>query len=146
MKGSNESKSRAVQAKTDAPKQAPSKTKTITYGLHGFTAYAKAVELFDLVVLDWQPLHGKYELTRLVAQQIASADSIASNIEEGYGRGSKKDYSHFLIIARGSAQETLGRYERLKHWLDPQSIANRVALCGEIIAILTASIRKLRTS
>lgn len=132
--------------KTDAPNQAPSKTKTITYGLHGFTAYAKAVELFDLVVLDLQPLHGKYELTRLVAQQIASADSIASNIEEGYGRGSKKDYSHFLIIARGSAQETLGRYERLKHWLDPQSIANRVALCGEIIAILTASIRKLCTA
>jgi four helix bundle protein len=142
----NESESGEVQVKTDAPNQAPSKTKTITHGLHGFTAYAKAVELFDLVVLDLQPLHGKYELTRLVAQQLASADSIASNIEEGYGRGSKKDYSHFLIIARGSAQETLGRYERLKHWLDPQAIANRVALCGEIIAILTASIRKLRTT
>jgi len=78
-----------------------------------------------------QLLHGKYELTRLVAQQIASADSIASNIEEGYGRGSKKDYSHFLIIARGSAQETLGQYERLKHWLDPQAIATVLPFAGK---------------
>ena len=81
----------------------------------------------------------------MVAQHYASADSIASNIEEGYGRGSKRDYAHFLVIARGSAQETSGRYGRLKHWLPPAVIASRVALCGEIIAILTASIRRLRT-
>lgn len=142
---SSESERGEIQVTVDSPKRAPVKTKSISNGLHGFTAYAKAVELFDLVVFDLQPLHGKYELTRLVAQQLASADSIAANIEEGYGRGSKKDYSHFLIIARGSAQETLGRYERLKHWLNPQAIDSRVALCGEIIAILTASIRKLRS-
>ena len=114
-------------------------------GLKGFTAYTKALMLFDLVVSDLEPLTGKYELTRLISQQIASADSIASNIEEGYGRGSKKDYSHFLIIARGSAQETMGRYERLKHWVKPEIVKERIALCGEIIAILTASIRKLRS-
>lgn len=102
--------------------------------------------LFDLVVTDLEPLAGRYELTRLFSQQIASADSIASNIEEGYGRGSKKDYSHFLIIARGSAQETMGRYGRLTHWVNPEIVKERAALCGEIIAILTASIRKLRSS
>lgn len=115
-------------------------------GLKGFTAYTKALMLFDLVVTDLEPLAGRYELTRLFSQQIASADSIASNIEEGYGRGSKKDYSHFLIIARGSAQETMGRYGRLTHWVNPEIVKERVALCGEIIAILTASIRKLRSS
>ena len=114
-------------------------------GLRGFTAYTKAVTLFDLVISDLEPLTCKYELTRLISQQIASADSIASNIEEGYGRGSKKDYSHFLIIARGSAQETMGRYERLRHWVKPEIVQERMALCGEIIAILTASIRKLRS-
>ncbi len=114
-------------------------------GLKGFTAYTKALMLFDLVVSDLEPLTGKYELTRLISQQIASADSIASNIEEGYGRGSKKDYSHFLIIARGSAQETMGRYDRLRHWINPEIVKERIALCGEIIAILTTSIRKLRS-
>jgi hypothetical protein len=49
------------------------------------------------------------------------------------------------VIARGSATETRGRYEqRFKHWLPPEIISARVALCEEIIAILSASIRKLR--
>jgi four helix bundle protein len=114
-------------------------------GLHRFVAYGKALQLFDLMVEDLASLSGKYELSRLVAQQLASTDSIASNIEEGYGRGSKKEYVQFLIIARGSAQETLGRYQRLKHWISPSLIDSRVSLCSEIIAILSATIKTLRS-
>jgi four helix bundle protein len=113
-------------------------------GLEGFSAYTKALALFDLVAEDAAALAGKYEVSRLVAQQLASADSIASNIEEGYGRGSKKDYSHFLIIARGSAQETLGRCRRLGRWLEEARVKEQSALLNEIIAILTTTIRTLR--
>jgi four helix bundle protein len=81
----------------------------------------------------------------LVAQQLASADSVAANIEEGYGRGSKREYTQFLVIARGSAQETAGRYHRLRHWLPAESVATRIVLCDDIIGILTASIKRLRT-
>lgn len=109
-----------------------------------FGAYRKALELFDLVVADLGPLAGRHDLGRLIGQQFASSDSIASNIEEGYGRGSPRDYSHFLIISRGSAQETAGRYRRFKHWLPEAVIEARVGLCSEIIAILTSSINTLR--
>ena len=112
--------------------------------LKRFGAYQKAVVLFDWVVADLSALAKEPALQRLIAQQYASADSIAANIEEGYGRGSKREYAHFLIIARGSAQETRGRYERMKHWLSTEVIAPRVALCDEIIGILTATIRRLR--
>jgi four helix bundle protein len=112
--------------------------------LKRFGAHQKALALFDWVVADLAPLAKYPALQRLISQQYASADSIASNIEEGYGRGSKRDYAHFLVIARGSAQETRGRYERLKHWVSPETIAPRVALCDEIIAILTATIRSLK--
>ena len=113
--------------------------------LHQFGAYRKACELFDLVVADMTPLANNPLCTRLVAQQIASADSISSNIEEGYGRRSRADYARFLVIARGSAAETPGRYEqRFKHWLPPETVATRVALCEEIVAILSATIRTLR--
>jgi four helix bundle protein len=112
--------------------------------LMGYGAYAKALELFDCVVADMALLASHRSCDRLVAQQFASADSIASNIEEGYGRGTKREYCQFLVIARGSAQETAGRYLRLRHWL-PAGLPNkRVALCDEIIGILTASIRTLR--
>ena len=113
-------------------------------GLHRFAAHTKALELFDFVVGDMSALTAKGELTRMISQQLASADSIASNIEEGYGRSSKKEYLQFLIIARGSAQETMGRYGRFKHWLPPATVDLRIQLCGEIIAILTATIKTLR--
>lgn len=113
--------------------------------LHRFGAYRKACELFDLAVADMTPLARNPLCTRLVSQQLASADSVSSNIEEGYGRRSRADYARFLVIARGSATETRGRYEqRFKHWLPPETIAARVALCEEIIAILSATIRTLR--
>jgi four helix bundle protein len=109
-----------------------------------FGAYTKALELFDFVVADMAFMTGRRECERLVAQQIASADSVASNIEEGYGRGSKREYAQFLVIARGSAQETAGRYQRLSHWLPNDLVTARIALCDDIIGILTASIKRLR--
>jgi four helix bundle protein len=112
--------------------------------LRRFGAYVKALELFDHVVADLTPLMNNPALHRLVSQQFASADSVASTIEEGYGGGSRKEYVQFLVIARGSAQETGGRYGRFKHWLPESVIEPRIALSGEIVGILTGTIKTLR--
>ena len=110
-----------------------------------FGAHIKANDLFDLVVEDIEALKAKPECYRLIGQQVASVDSIAANIEEGFGRGSKREYAQFLIIARGSTQETIGRYGRMKHWLDKSTIDDRQKLCDEIIGILTATIHTLKS-
>jgi four helix bundle protein len=117
----------------------PERPSRLKFGAHG-----KALELFDLVVEDLRLLAGNPHLQRLVSQQYASADSIAANIEEGFGRGSSADYARFLLIARGSAQETAGRYLRLRHWLPADTVSDRVARCDEIIALLTAAVRTLK--
>ena len=57
--------------------------------LEQFGAYRKAKELFDLVVKDMEALKKDPRCYRLIAQQVASADSICANIEEGYGRLSR---------------------------------------------------------
>jgi four helix bundle protein len=112
--------------------------------LNNFGAYWKARELFDLVVQDVEKLRRDPCCYRLVGQQVGSADSLCANIEECYGRLSRAQYLRFLDIARGSARETRGRYERLKHWLDNTTIQQRVQLPDEIIGILTSSIQTLR--
>jgi four helix bundle protein len=111
--------------------------------LDNFGAYRKSRELFDLVE-DMRQIENVPACWKLIGQQVASADSICANMEEGYGRWSPKEYVQFLLYSRGSARETRGRYERLAHWLPGETVTSRVALCDEIIAILTASIRRLR--
>lgn len=108
-------------------------------------ALIKANELFELVAKDINVLKDAFGYRRLADQQVASADSIAANIEEDFGRGSKREYTQFLIIARGSAQETKGRYGRMKQWLDKSTIDDRKRLCDEIIGILTATINTLKS-
>lgn len=103
----------------------------------------KRRELFEYVADDMELLAKIPRCERMVSQQMASADSVCSNIEEGYGRESSKGYCRFLIIARGSARETQGRYLRFRRWLPAGLVENRTALCEEIIRILSATIIRL---
>lgn len=47
----------------------------------------------------------KEEAYRLTSQIIRASSSIPANLAEGNGRGTRKDYAHFVSIARGSAAE-----------------------------------------
>ena len=51
-----------------------------------------------------------YTLTKVAAQNIASADSVHRNIAEGYCRRSIKEYLHHLYIALGSLGETVSGF------------------------------------
>jgi four helix bundle protein len=46
------------------------------------------------------------ERYRLIDQLTRAAVSVAGNIAEGQGRGTSKDFGHFLALARGSLNET----------------------------------------
>mgnify|MGYP003629930132 CR=1 FL=1 len=56
----------------------------------------------------------KYELYELGSQLRRSADSVVSNIVEGYGRRRyKNDYIKFLVYAHASNDETINHLEKL---------------------------------
>jgi four helix bundle protein len=73
--------------------------------LEDLEIYQLAMEVGDeiwLSVVEWDNL-AKYSIGQ---QIIRSADSIASNISEGFGRYHFKDRKNFMFNARGSQSET----------------------------------------
>ncbi len=57
----------------------------------------------------------KYETYELGSQVRRSADSVNSNIVEGYGRRSyKKDFIKFLIYAHASNDETINHLKKIE--------------------------------
>ena len=68
--------------------------------------------------------------------------SIPSNIAEGNGRGSNKDYAHFLSIARGSLYETMTQLRIAKDlgYLDDYSQFEDIA--AEVGRMLGAMLKK----
>jgi len=79
-------------------------------------------------------------------QILRSTGSISANISEGFGRKTRADYEHFLIIARGSTTETqnwLIKCKDLKYFSD-EVFELRDKVCIEIIKMINALIGSLR--
>lgn len=55
----------------------------------------------------------KYEMYELGSQIRRSADSVNSNIVEGYGRRYKKDFIKFLVYAHSSNLETVNHLKKI---------------------------------
>jgi four helix bundle protein len=115
-----------------------------TGNLDNFGGYKKALRLFDAIAEDCVVFREFPELRRLISQQLAAADSVCANMEEGYGRGSRKEFIQFLLYSRGSANEVRGRCKRMGRWQSKESLGARVRLAEEVIALLTTTIETLR--
>jgi four helix bundle protein len=88
----------------------------------------------------------KEELFALTNQLRRAAVSIPSNIAEGFGRDSHKDFVNFLLVSRGSLFE-VGTQLDIATRLGYVSITDDIEqLMDSIARMLGSLIRKLRTS
>lgn len=72
--------------------------------LRELTVWQRAVELATLLYTLTESFP-RQEIYGLTNQLRRAGVSVASNIAEGYGRGTRRDYRNFLCVARGSALE-----------------------------------------
>ena len=109
-------------------------------------AWKRAMQLTSAVYRHTESFPRK-ELFGLTAQIRRAAVSIPSNIAEGQARHSRRDFQHFLRIAKGSLAEVETQTllaQELKFW--PQTIANEIlTLCDELSRIISGLISSIAT-
>jgi four helix bundle protein len=84
----------------------------------------------------------------LVNQILRSSRSIMSNIAEGYGRYTFRDYKHFLTIARGSLTETQNHLHIALdlNYINKDEFQNLYNLTTEVYRLLNGLIAHLKTN
>jgi four helix bundle protein len=69
--------------------------------------WQKAHQLFLDIALDVDRFPNRKIAGIIANQLLRSASSIGANIAEGFGRHMGREYTHYLIVARGSTTETI---------------------------------------
>lgn len=103
--------------------------------------WQKAMLLVKLVYAQIRLLPTE-ERFALADQMRRAVTSIPSNIAEGNGRASNRDYAHFLSIARGSLYEVMTQFEIAQSlgYLEPS--AEIESLSSEIRLMLDAMLKR----
>lgn len=107
--------------------------------------WQKSIEMVKEVYLLVKKLP-KEETYALSDQLRRAAVSVPSNIAEGYGRTSTKDYINFLCIARGSKCELETQLIICQElgYLSKDDIKSPMFLCEEIGKMLSGMTNKLK--
>lgn len=118
-----------------------------SFSFEGLEVWQKAVDFADTVIGVLDNLDAGRKHYRLIEQAESAVSSIAMNIAEGKGRYSKKEFVHYLFIARGSLFETvtlLAIFHR-RGWLGDDELLRLKAggiEIGKMLTGLANSIKK----
>ncbi|MEM6782498.1 MAG: four helix bundle protein [Bacteroidota bacterium] len=109
--------------------------------------WQRAMDLVD-EVYDLARAFPTDERFDLRSQVRRAAVSIPSNIAEGWGRASRKEYLHFLSIARGSLYEveTQMRIAARRQYIRQEEVTILLRHTTEIGKMLLALIRSLKAT
>ncbi len=117
-----------------------------SFGFKELVVWQRAVDFADLIISITNNLETKEKHYRLQEQIEAAAASVASNIAEGKGRNSKKEFIQYLYIARGSLYETitLATIFHKRKWINDDTYQNTEAVSFEIASMIKGLINSLK--
>ncbi len=107
--------------------------------------WQKAMDLVEIIYRATRSLP-KEEMYGLTSQMRRSAVSIPSNIAEGCGQGTDKNFARFLSISQGSLKELETQLLIVKrlNYIDHDTLQPILSLCNEIGKMITGLQKRLR--
>lgn len=107
--------------------------------------WQKSMEFANQVIDLSELLDTQRKHYRLVEQLEAAATSVPMNIAEGKGRFSRKEFRHFLFVARGSLNETMTLLDifQSRGWIPPDAYTHLEELSNDIGKMLNGLIRSI---
>ena len=110
--------------------------------------WSKAVDFSVRVINLVDSLDTSRKHFRLLEQIEASSTSVSTNIAEGKGRFSKKEFVHYCYIARGSLYETMTFLEIFKRvgWISESDIVPLRKEAMSIASMIKGLINSIKKS
>ena len=105
-------------------------------------AWQKAIDLVESVYALTRTFP-KQEQYRLVDQLTRAVVSVPSNIAEGFGRSTSKDFAHFLSQARGSLYEVETQLIIAQKLGFATDVSSELSKMSELGKMINGLIRKL---
>lgn len=120
----------------------------IEFGYEKLLVWQRSLEWADRILTIAENIVRKRKHYRLIEQIESSCTSVPMNIAEGKGRFSKKEFVHFLYIARGSLYETMTLLELFlkRQWVSREDFITVKNETREIAKMLNALINSIRNN
>ncbi len=122
--------------------------KKIRFSFEDLAVWQKAIEFASRVIIISEKIQTDRKHYRLIEQLESASTSIALNIAEGKGRYSKKEFIHFLYIARASLYETISLLIifHKNGWIDTIQLDEAKTYADEIGKMLSGLISAVKDS
>ena len=118
----------------------------IKFPFENLIVWQKAMEFASEVLDLCDNIQTDKKHWRLIQNLEAAAASIPTNIAEGKGRYSKKEFVHFVYIARGSLYESITMlivFHR-KSWIETEKLNGLKQMADEINKMISALIQSIK--
>ena len=118
----------------------------MAFSFESLEVYQKALDFSVAVINSIEDLEMPRKHYRLIEQLEAACTSVSMNIAEGKGRYSKKEFKHFLYIARGSLYETVTMLQifKRKTWLKEEKFCKIYEDAEEISKMISGLVNSIR--
>ena len=117
------------------------------FAFEDLLVWQKAIDFAEVVIKTIDEFEAPRKHFRIIEQLEAAAISVSSNIAEGKGRFSKKEFVHYLYIARGSLFETVSLLILIRRlsWISENKLSELKLIGEEIAKMLNSLIKSLKS-